>query len=257
LRPGDKNCVPLASPISFGIFGLISNTMGDEEPQVKVEYLDVPEGGDPEETNWIKRAGKCRVTYVNGCIFEGSFDDEKIKQGKGMYIWMGPGTEEDETPVEKARFEGEYKDGMRTGVGKFVYPNGDVYEGEFFENKMSGEGSYTYKATGDIYSGGWVDGKKHGQGVYEFSRDSSMMSGTWDAGSLVTGSWILKGAGQYDGNFNMGRPYGTGKYSFPSGLQQTGSYADKPKGEDEEEPAEGDAPVPPNVEWKGDTIVAF
>lgn len=45
--------------------------MGDEEPQCKVEYLDVPEGAEPEETNWIKRAGKCRVTYPNGHVFEG------------------------------------------------------------------------------------------------------------------------------------------------------------------------------------------
>jgi hypothetical protein len=46
--------------------------MGDEEePQCKVEYLDLAEGAEPEETNWIRRAGRCRVTYVNGCTFEG------------------------------------------------------------------------------------------------------------------------------------------------------------------------------------------
>jgi hypothetical protein len=46
--------------------------MGDEEePQCKVEYLDIAEGGEPEETNWIRRAGRCRVTYPNGHIFEG------------------------------------------------------------------------------------------------------------------------------------------------------------------------------------------
>ncbi len=46
--------------------------MGDEEPQCKVEYLDLPDGG-AEETNWIKRAGKAKVTYPNGEIFEGWF----------------------------------------------------------------------------------------------------------------------------------------------------------------------------------------
>lgn len=46
--------------------------MGDEEvPQCKVEYLDIAEGGEEEVTNWIRRAGKCRVTYPNGEIFEG------------------------------------------------------------------------------------------------------------------------------------------------------------------------------------------
>jgi antitoxin component YwqK of YwqJK toxin-antitoxin module len=50
---------------------------------------------------------------------------------------MGPGSEEDETPVEKARYEGNYKDGLKHGVGKMVFPNGNVYEGEWFENKVS------------------------------------------------------------------------------------------------------------------------
>ena len=45
--------------------------MADEDtPQCKVEYIDLPDGAT-EETNWIKRAGKCKVTYVNGHTFEG------------------------------------------------------------------------------------------------------------------------------------------------------------------------------------------
>ena len=141
-------------------------------------------------------------------------------------------------------------------MGHFLWKDGSSYKGEFFENKIQGDGTYTYKGTGDIYSGGWVDGKKQGQGVYEFSKDSSMMSGTWEAGTLVTGSWIYKGAGQYDGGFKVGRPFGPGKFSFTSGLEQSGTYAEKPKGEDEEEPAEGEV-VAPNVEWKGESIVSF
>ena len=108
----------------------------EEEPQCKVEYLDIAEGAEPEETNWIRRAGKCRVTYPNGHVFEGTFDAERIKQGFGSYIWMGPGSEEDETPVEKARYDGDYKNGLKHGVGKMVFPNGNVYEGEWFENKV-------------------------------------------------------------------------------------------------------------------------
>jgi len=49
---------------------------------------------------------------------------------------MTPGPEEDDAPVEKARFEGNYINGLRTGHGRMVYPNGDVYEGEWHENKV-------------------------------------------------------------------------------------------------------------------------
>lgn len=50
---------------------------------------------------------------------------------------MGAGGEEDDSPVERARYEGMYKDGMRTGFGKMTFPGGDVYEGEWLENKVS------------------------------------------------------------------------------------------------------------------------
>lgn len=42
----------------------------DETPQCKVEYNDLPDGSI-EETNWIKRAGKAKVIYPNGHVFEG------------------------------------------------------------------------------------------------------------------------------------------------------------------------------------------
>ena len=49
---------------------------------------------------------------------------------------MGKASEEDETLVEKARYEGNYKDGQKSGVGRMTYPNGDEYEGEWLDNKV-------------------------------------------------------------------------------------------------------------------------
>ena len=44
------------------------------------------------------------------------------------------------------------------------YSNGDVYEGEFSNDKMHGEGVFEY-ATGDLLksTGEWKDGKKFGE----------------------------------------------------------------------------------------------
>ena len=67
---------------------------------------------------------------------KGTYDAERIKQGSGTYIWMGPTSEDDETLIELARYEGLYKDGQKTGYGQMIYPNGDVYWGEWFENKV-------------------------------------------------------------------------------------------------------------------------
>jgi len=228
----------------------------DDAPQCKVEYIDLAE---PEETNWIKRAGKCNVTYPNGNTFQGTYDGERVKQGAGIFTWMGPTSEEDETLIEKAKYDGNYKDGLKNGVGKMVYPNGDIYEGEWIDNKMQGEGTYTYKKSGDIYSGSWVADKKSGQGEYEFGADSSVMVGTWVDGQITTGKWILKGAAVYKGEFKLGRPFGAGSFTFASKLVQKGAFVEAKKGADEEEeaPADGEAPQPPNVVWEGESIVAF
>lgn len=230
--------------------------MGDEDaaPQCKVVYTDV----DPEEeTNWIKRAGPCRVAYVNGDTFQGIFDAEKNKQGSGVYVWMKAG-EEEGSFVEKARYEGNFKDNMKHGVGKMTFPNGDTYEGQWVENKIQGEGSYVYKKSDDVYSGTWLDGKKHGKGRYEYSADQSILFGQWEAGQITTGKWELKGAAVYDGEFKLGRPVGAGQFTFASGLVQTGNYAViKQPGEEEAAPEEGAAPVPPEVTWIGDSIVSF
>ena len=124
---------------------------------------------------------------------------------------------------------------------------------------MHGEGTYTYKASGDIYSGSWEGNKKHGQGTYEFGADSSIMTGNWVEGQVVTGSWTLKGAAVYDGEFKLGRPYGAGKFSFASGLGQDGAYTVQKAAEGEEEEAveEGQPARPPNVAWRGNSIVSF
>ena len=37
---------------------------------------------------------------------------------------------------------------MRAGFGKYTYPNGDVYEGDWAGNVRDGQGTYTYAATG-------------------------------------------------------------------------------------------------------------
>jgi len=51
--------------------------MDEDEPGWKVEYLDTIDGV-PEETNWIKRAGRAKVTYPNGATFQGEWSNCRI-----------------------------------------------------------------------------------------------------------------------------------------------------------------------------------
>lgn len=62
----------------------------------------------------------------------------------------------------------------------------------------------------------------------------------------------------YEGEFKLGRPFGEGKFLFESGLTQTGAYVEQKGAEGEEEAAvEGEPPKPPNVTWRGNSIVSF
>ena len=203
---------------------------------------------------WIKRAGKARVTYAGGSTYEGDFNDEKMKDGTGKYVWMEAG-EEDEEPKEKAVYEGQYKDGKRTGTGTMRYPNKDEYTGEWKENKMHGTGTYKYAKSQDIYSGSFVDGAKDGEGCYEFGADSSKLKGTWSAGKFVSGEWLFKTSDsskpyKFAGDFANGQPTGAGAYTFPNGIVQAGSYEAKPLGEDAEEGAV------PETKWVGEPVYA-
>ena len=204
-------------------------------------------------------------------LFSGTFDEARLKQGQGVYVWMSEPNEDGER-TETARYEGNYMNGVKSGVGKLLFPNGDIYEGEFRDNQMHGVGSYTYKTSQDIYSGEWVNNKKHGQGRYEFFADKSMLAGTWDKGFIVAGDWELKDCAVYSGNFRMGVPVGPGKFTFKSGLVLPGTFEEavpekSPEGEQERDPAEepeGDAPPaedipaePPIVHWRGENIVSF
>ena len=59
------------------------------------------------------------------CCFLGTFDENKLKQGQGVYVWMSELNEDGER-TEVARYEGNYVDGVRSGVGKFVFPSGTL-----------------------------------------------------------------------------------------------------------------------------------
>ena len=73
-----------------------------------------------------------------------------------------------------AIYEGYYEDGLRNGLGRYIHFDGKMkirvlikklgnwYEGEFKNCEYNGYGKYTW-ANGDVYTGQFKDDKRHGK----------------------------------------------------------------------------------------------
>jgi hypothetical protein len=108
-------------------------------------------------------------------------------------------------------YTGEYKHGERHGRGRFSWAKeGDIYDGEWRDDKRAGEGIYT-APNGYKYAGNFLDGQQHGQGKATYS-DGGYYEGQWAHGretggwlSLSDGTkvWVFRGS---DRKFVVGEP---------------------------------------------------
>ncbi len=97
-----------------------------EDPQGRVSY----------EGFLVKgvRHGQGRLTWKNGCCYEGQWTHDKI-EGLGIMKWPSG-----------QRYTGEMKNNTMEGVGKMVWTNlGVAYEGQWRQGRREGHGTITYE----------------------------------------------------------------------------------------------------------------
>lgn len=86
------------------------------------------------------------------------------------------------TAPDQGSYEGEFRFGFNHGQGRKVFPNGDVYEGQWVDGLRSGSGVLTFGSGspwyGDRYEGQWLEDMRHGYGKY-----------TWVFGDVYQGNW--------------------------------------------------------------------
>ena len=84
---------------------------------------------------------KKNIILENKSIYYGEFNTEKnIKEGRGILIWPNG-----------AKYTGYFQNNMQNIKGKMYHIDGDIYEGEWLDNKANGEGKFIHK--GIIYEG--------------------------------------------------------------------------------------------------------
>ena len=80
-------------------------------------------------------------------------------------------------------YRGDLKEGIPSGWGRLVLPDGTKYDGEWFKGKPQGRGTITY-GNGGVYRGDWFDGQRHGEGKYTRA-DGKLFYGQWAEGKFL------------------------------------------------------------------------
>jgi hypothetical protein len=152
------------------------------------------------------------VTFADGSIYVGAMRGVQL-HGKGQY-------------TSKAfKYDGEFRDGLKHGTGKYEWENGDRYEGTFEEDRPSGSGKYQF-ANGDAYEGEVKAGVVTGRGTY-VTRSGDRIEGSF-VGGLANGTGIYRFASgdRYEGEMAGGRIQGRGRYFAKSGDRIEAPFVD-------------------------------
>ena len=141
----------------------------------------------------------------NEGTYEGAYDKDGKKHGKGVYRYP-----------DGAVYEGDYINDKRNGGGKYVYSDGDVYEGDWHDNMKNGRGKYVF-SDGDKYEGDWKDSFYHGKGIMTFA-NGDVYNGEYQNGRRNGKGMYRKANGTiiHCGEWRNGNPYGPSFAVSPS-----------------------------------------
>jgi len=130
-------------------------------------------------------------TSPYGWRFDGVFVAGEITGEGALYGTNGEVLTKDKNEifhfVSAAGWEytGSFNEWGQTGTGRFVFPDGAVYEGGFARGMADGDGVYTTPDGVSSYTGGFKSGLFDGEGAL-MGKDGIITLGAWSDGELVT-----------------------------------------------------------------------
>lgn len=117
---------------------------------------------------------------------------------------------------------------LRTeGYQTYVFPNDDVYEGEWKNCRMHGRGVLRRTAENELYEGEWFLGVQNGVGTMQSGNEKTMYSGKWVDGRRNGRGELIEPEGMYTGEFLDGRIHGVGEYVYTDGHIYKGEWVDE------------------------------
>ena len=189
-----------------------------------------------------KRHGHGEELDENGCKYSGLFCED-LRHGTG--VWKAPsghvyegmwskglkhGWGHERAPADLygqtwTEYQGEFKLGQdRSGKGKFVYANGDVYNGLWQNQLRHGHGRFV-RSDGYVYEGEFVADKKNGIGKEQTTRGDTYQGEFHKDLRHGKGTEISANGNQYIGEFFQGTRSGEGKeFDCKTGSRYDGEF---------------------------------
>lgn len=88
--------------------------------------------------------------------------------------------------VKSTVYEGQVSKGIYNGAGQMVYPNGDIYKGQYKNGERCGPGICKFAANGALFRGEWRENKPFGNGIL-FSLPGEIIEARFDGYKVVEG----------------------------------------------------------------------
>jgi hypothetical protein len=172
-----------------------------------------------------KLNGRGIVRYGAYGVYEGEFKNG-MRNGVGKMIYIDPGHAITWFPETEGEYSGEWKDDMRHGKGIMVWVTGLKYSGHFKKDRRSGVVGTMYFLSGDIYEGEWQDELMHGKGKYR-TPDRKIYRGKFLNGDFGgEGVLVFPSGEKYEGEVKKMIPCGKGKMYYNNGNRYFG-YLEK------------------------------
>lgn len=168
--------------------------------------------------------GKGIMEKSEGIKYEGDFKDG-LPHGSGKFVYPPekPGQSETYVPRPVGTYEGQVERGLAEGKGTFTFLDGSKYVGDFKNNKMEGKGHMT-NANGIIYEGDFAKGRPNGQGTATFPDGRKYVGGVVENHIHGNGVMTYPDGSKYEGGFQMDKKHGKGVMTYPDGKKEEGEF---------------------------------
>ena len=158
------------------------------------------------------RLSKPKRILDNGNEYEGEWDEEGKRDGRGVLHWVDGGI-----------YEGYFANDMANGLGRMIHADGDMYDGNWVNDKHQGFGVYSH-ADGAKYEGQWLDDKQHGPGREYWPNGDNYEGGFMEGKKHGEGVQIWVNGNKYEGQYWLNEIQGHGKYTWADGKSYEGQW---------------------------------